>query len=162
MDSSDLAALSSRARAIFQEQLLALGFTHVNPNTFSGEVAWRDVDGQVRSTRVDIEVTDDFPYRCPRVRPATTPGPAWHLDRDKAMCLYTSGEEAADLPWRDPSTLLARVAAWLQSCANEWKDEPADLDLERYLRTTTGLFLYENATIAAAIGKGVRLRRKRP
>jgi hypothetical protein len=153
--------VSSHERTAFLEQLLALGFEHVSDATFRGRIKWQDPDGSTQTTEVIITVKDDFPYRYPRVRPVEVPGPSWHLDTDHAMCLYSSGEETADLPWTDASTVIRRAAAWLESCAVGWKDQPVDMDLERYLPSVPGLFLYSTAEIDQAIGKGVRLRRSR-
>ncbi len=106
-----------------------------------------------------LTIPDSFPFGIPKVFPVSIPGPGWHLDPDGAMCLWRTGEETADLPWANPSTLVMRASAWLSACAQSWEGEPVDLDLERYLPSTPGLLLYEEEVLETAVGSGVRLRR---
>jgi hypothetical protein len=156
----DVSAEISRLNTVFREDLLRLGYLAASADVFKGSIEWETVDAEQRDTDVIISIPEEFPFRYPRVAPAECPGPTWHLDGDGAMCLWTRGEETSDLPWSDARTLIARAAQWLQKCANGWLDEPPDLDLERYLLSEPGLFVYQTQEVA--VGRALRLERHAP
>ncbi|MCW2535955.1 MAG: hypothetical protein JWQ26_1654 [Modestobacter sp.] len=108
-----------------------------------------DTQSRQRATVVDIVVSEEYPFRSPRIHPGNRvwaetvtrksfgdeyyePGQGWHRDADLAMCLFDDADHTR-LPWADGDALLQQATAWLAADAAGWADDAPALDLDRYL-----------------------------
>lgn len=145
-------------RSRFVEDLLRRRFKVVSLDFFKGPVEW-GAEGNEKSIEVEIEVGSAFPFVPPRIRPINfEPKASWHLDADGGMCLWDRSEANSDLPWANVSRLLARASEWLHESDMGWPNDEPDLDLERYLTSDPGMFLYEDDLVATVLGEAIVTR----
>ncbi|WP_084125987.1 ThiF family adenylyltransferase [Demequina sp. NBRC 110054] len=83
------------------------------------------------AVRVEILVTDSFPFAPPAAWPPSDFPRSWHRELSGAMCLY-SADDRQNLPWLDVDDFLALVERWIYESKAGWQQDFPDLDLERY------------------------------
>ncbi|MGW5081432.1 ThiF family adenylyltransferase [Micromonospora echinospora] len=127
-----------------------------------GDLAWQHpVHGLVHA-RIEVELTDLFPFAAPAVRvldPGTAMELTFHIDRpalpglDGNLCLWDGSAHPVDAaPWREPQVLLDRVRGWLEQTAAGWPDDDI-CDLERYLVPDANtLVLYDADLLTGKVG----------
>lgn len=154
---SDLVAEADSWRARLGE----LGFGD-DGHRLRGDLAWQHpVHGLVHA-RIEVELTDRFPFAAPAVRvldPGTTMELTFHIDRPALpglhgnLCLWDGSAHPVDAaPWREPQVLLDRVRNWLEQTAVSWPDDDV-CDLERYLEQDAGTFvLYDADVLTGKVG----------
>ena len=147
---------SSADTDLWRENLVALGFSD-DGERLRGPVSWEDpASGQV-TARVEITPAETFPFAPPRVVMLDAGAPlevTFHINCDGSLCLWENDWAVDEAPWRDPQTLLRRIAGWLENTASGWPGDDV-CDLERYLeQDQDNLVLYD--VTALLPGRAVR------
>jgi hypothetical protein len=138
---------SSAETDLRREKLVALGFGDDGVR-LRGPVSWEDpVSGGVMA-RVEITPEEPFPFAPPRVVIVDAGAPievTFHVNYDGSLCLWENDWAVDEAPWRDPQTLLRRIAGWLENTASGWPGDDV-CDLERYLDQDEDLLVLYDAT----------------
>lgn len=148
---ADFSDFVSHSRQHFEEGLIRAGYEEIDGG-------WR---GRVEHSLGRTEVIVSLPHRFPFVPPQATPADiadvpwSWHRERNGALCLVAD-DDHDDLWWREAPAFLEHVAAWFESCHDDWKDDRPDLDLDRYFRTANDDRLYVYGDLDAYRGQFVR------
>lgn len=140
------------ARLVCLEGLLAAGFeestTGSGDTTLVREFELQATDGRRIEDHIEVTVGPDFPYARPQVRSVfAATGSNWHREPSGGLCLWPYDNSVADLPWKNPEALVARIQKWLQSSADGWKGDMPILDLERYVGVTSERFMIPSSEI---------------
>jgi hypothetical protein len=150
LDSDEVLA---HRRFLFEEGLAQSGYRQQG-GAWVGTVQHRK-----GSTEVRIDISEQFPYRHPRVTP-TDPSStvwSWHRERDGALCLVAE-DDHEDLWWADPTQFLQHLRGWFDSADDDWRDDRTDMDLERYFPISDDRRLVMYGDLAARDGRLVRLK----
>jgi molybdopterin/thiamine biosynthesis adenylyltransferase len=140
-------------RFLFEEGLAQAGYRQQG-KAWVGTVQHRE-----GSTEVRMNLSEQFPYRPPRVTPTDPNSTAWswHRERDGALCLVAE-DDHEDLWWADPTQFLQHLRGWFDSAEDEWRDDRTDMDLERYFPISDDRRLVMYGDLAALDGRLVRLK----
>ena len=140
-----MTAPSSADTEAWHEQLVTFGFSD-NGERLRGPVPWEHPASGVVTARVEVTPGEIFPFAPPRVVILDPGAPfeiTFHIDRDESLCLWENDWPVDQAPWRDPQTLLRRIAGWLQNTVSGWPGDDT-CDLERYLEPDhDNLVLYD-------------------
>ncbi|NJC13053.1 molybdopterin/thiamine biosynthesis adenylyltransferase [Micromonospora profundi] len=141
-------------RDTFRRGLAAHGFNG-DRDTLIGPLRWRSSSTQgAKTATIEVALTDAFPFGPPQVRILDAGMPlelTFHREFDGSLCLWSSNVPVDNAPWRSPSQLLLRVAAWLRQTDACWPND-TDCDLERYLPSDPRLLLYDRDRLATVKG----------
>lgn len=89
-------------------------------------------DARLEDDRVEIHISDGFPYAAPTVRARDDIPRTWHQSNNGNLCLY-GNRDGDSQPWRDPNAFLERIDVWFDKNDRGWPDDPPALDIEAYL-----------------------------
>ena len=150
LDSDEMLA---HRRFLFEEGLAQSGYRQQG-GAWVGTVQHRE-----GTTEVRIDISEQFPYRPPRVTPTTQSSTvwSWHRERDGALCLVAK-DDHEDLWWADPTQFLQHLRGWFDSADDDWRDDRTDMDLERYFPISEDRRLVMYGDLAARDGRLVRLK----
>ena len=147
---------SSADTDLWRERLVALGFSD-DGERLRGPVSWEDPASGPVTARVEITPGETFPFAPPRVvilDAGARLEATFHINFDGSLCLWENDWAVDEAPWRDPATLLRRIAGWLEKTASGWPGDDV-CDLERYLeQDRDNLVLYD--VTALLPGRAVR------
>lgn len=147
---------SSADTDLWRETLVAFGFSD-DGERIRGPVSWEDPASGPVTARAEITPGETFPFAPPRVVILDAGAPlevTFHINFDGSLCLWENDWAVDEAPWRDPATLLRRVAGWLERTASGWPGDDV-CDLERYLeQDQDNLVLYD--VTALLPGRAVR------
>lgn len=131
----------------WREGLVALGFSDAG-DRLRGSVPWSGSGAGPARARVEISPRPPFPFGPPRVvvlDPGAQLEATFHVEENGALCLWEDEWAVDEAPWRDPDTLVRRIAGWLESTAAGWPGDES-CDLERYLEQDQETFVLYDAT----------------
>jgi hypothetical protein len=139
------------ATDLWRERLVALGYSDDGVR-LRGPVPWTHRVSGAATARVEIVPRPTFPFAPPAVfilDPGAPLEPTFHIERNGCLCLWDDDWPLDEAPWRDPRTLVNRIAGWLENTAAGWPNDDV-CDLERYLDPEPGiLVLYDVSTLTA-------------
>ena len=131
----------------WREGLVALGFSDDGVR-LRGPVPWSGSGAGPAQARVEITPEPAFPFAPPRVvvlDPGAQLEATFHLEMNGTLCLWEDEWAVDEAPWRDPDTLVLRIADWLESTVAGWPGDDS-CDLERYLKQDLETFVLYDAT----------------
>lgn len=141
------------SRQHFEEGLIRAGFVE-------RESAWRGaITHSGQQTEVLISLPSRYPFRPPRVVPASPDAApwSWHRELDGSLCLVAD-DDHEDLWWVDTTAFLEHVTEWFVKADAGWPDDRPDLDLDRYFDRPQDERLYVYDDLEARRNSFVRFR----